>query len=206
MFLFVFCVSAFADPNGFYVGGNAGLIVPRDSTFKDSGSGDTNVSYHPGFSIGALGGYKFVNNIRVEGEIGYKNAMTDDAKQSDNPSRKYDSRVSATDLMANAFYDIKTPYTAGFTPYLGGGIGLAVLMTSDGTVNGTGRTIDRSNDTVFAYQAGGGVAYDITKNVTLDLGYRYFGTTEGTLKTSVGTTEKVDFSNHNVILGVRYNF
>jgi opacity protein-like surface antigen len=117
-------------------------------------------------------------------------------------------------MMANAYYDIKTPYTFGVNPYLGGGIGLAYLMTSEGTLPAFSneRLLKRDGDTVFAYQAAVGLAYDITPKVTLDLGYRYFGTTEGTFETdgSVnavnGPEAKMDFSSHNFIIGARYNF
>jgi opacity protein-like surface antigen len=200
------CVSAFAEPIGFYVGGNAGLIIPRDSTFKNSGSGDETVTFHNGYSISALSGYKFKNNFRLEGEFGYKNAKTHNVETSGNPTRGYSSTVSVANLMANAFYDVKTPLTLGVTPYLGGGIGLAALMTTSGSVSGVGKTIDRSEDAVFAYQIGGGVAYDITSKVTLDLGYRFFDTTEGSLNTSGSTRSKADFTSHNILLGVRYNF
>ncbi len=196
-----FAVPAFAE-SGPYLGVTAGITVPADGTFKDAG-GNVDIKYDAGYALGMSGGYSF-DALRVEGEIGYKAADT--RKAFTISSFSYKSTVSNLSFMANAFYDIKTPYTFGIVPYLGGGIGLSILGTTDGILNNTIRTMHRSDDAVFAYQVAVGAGYPVTKKLTLDLGYRYFGTTEATLNTSVNTTDKLSFASHNVLAGLRYNF
>jgi len=99
-------------------------------------------------------------------------------------------------LLLNGYWDI-VDYN-GFVPYLGGGIGLAFHnikdsaniiynMAGSNTTYGTAFSKTRSV-TSFAWMASAGVAYKITPNWTLDLGYRLisFGDT-GT--SSLGATQ-----------------
>lgn len=202
MFVIALATSAFATDSGPYVGVTAGASIPADGTFKDVG-GNVDVKYDAGYAIGVSAGYTF-NALRVEGEIGYKSADT--SKVFVTSSVDYESTISNLSFMANAFYDIKTPYTFGIVPYVGAGIGVSILETTDGIMNDTIRTIKKSNDTVFAYQVAVGAGYPVTKNITMDIGYRYFATTEATLKTSVATTDKISFESHNILAGIRYNF
>ena len=55
-------------------------------------------------------------------------------------------------------------------PYIGGGAGGAVSIVADSTGSDT--------DTVFAYQAKAGVAFQLNENVAIDLGYKFFATGE----------------------------
>lgn len=208
MFILMLSVSAFAADPVFYTGVNVGLSITGDSTYKDAGVPVT-VTYDTGYAFGAFGGYAFDNNVRAEVEIGYKSADTDKMKVS-NGAPKFDSTVSNLDFMLNAFYDIKTPYIFGITPYVGGGIGVAYLMTTDGTVSGVGgsaKLINDSGDAVFAYQVAIGAAYDVTPKIALDLSYRYFGTTDGVFESIAGAGDaKVTYDSHNIVAGLRYKF
>ena len=62
------------------------------------------------------------------------------------------------------------------TPYLGGGIGFAKLDIKDLFVAGIVRGDE--DDTVFAYQLAGGIAYDITEQIVTGLSYRFVATSE----------------------------
>jgi len=75
--------------------------------------------------------------------------------------------LGAVPLLANVVFRYEN--STKFVPYLGGGAGGAVSMVS---ATGT------DTDTVFAYQAKTGVAYQLTENVMLDLGYKFFSTAE----------------------------
>ncbi|MER8811104.1 outer membrane beta-barrel protein [Mesorhizobium australicum] len=105
----------------------------------------------------------------------------------------------AYSLMANGYADLGT--YVGITPYIGGGIGLAYnkYYKSIGAkdcvetpVNsaGTGGFFcddpagyDGQTDTAakfnFAYSIGAGLSYQVTKNVSVDLGYEYFSVPDG---------------------------
>ena len=92
---------------------------------------------------------------------------------------------SAGSLLANAYVDLGT--IAGFTPYLGAGVGATrvnwrdVRTTSscvDGAIacGSSGASSARNSgqdDWRFTYALMAGVAYQLAPNVKLDLGYRY---------------------------------
>jgi opacity protein-like surface antigen len=188
-------VPAFAATPGFFVGGNLGVMVPEDSTIHTR-SGDVDVSFNAGATVSVVGGYKFANGLRLEGELNSRSVDTDKAS-ANGRSLPYDSTISAFGLMTNIYYDINT--NSRFNPYIGGGIGLAYLETDDSIF------YRESGSTVFAYQLGAGLAYDITPRVTMDLGYRYYGTTTAEFEFT-GGSEKMSLNTHNFIIGARYNF
>ncbi|WP_352605731.1 outer membrane protein [Mesorhizobium sp. M0047] len=107
---------------------------------------------------------------------------------SDNASNKGYS------IMANGYVDLGT--YVGLTPYIGGGIGLAYnkyfrsigardcveTPTNSGGTGGffcddpagyEGQT-DSEGKFNLAYSIGAGLSYQVTKNVSVDLGYEYF--------------------------------
>jgi len=112
-------------------------------------------------------------------------------------------------LFFNAYYDFHTG--TPFTPYLGGGVGLAFINTRatnqgsammDITLPGWGPfpgtdpydswktstgSVTRTN---FAWNIGAGVAYNFTENIALDLGYRFVGL--GHVQTKTGSAMSMD--------------
>ena len=79
---------------------------------------------------------------------------------------KYKTQIHS--YMINAYYDFNTD--SAFTPYIGGGIGYAKTKLSETK----GRRGTKSNShTNFAWQIGGGIAYAVNDNVSIDVGYRY---------------------------------
>jgi opacity protein-like surface antigen len=96
-------------------------------------------------------------------------------------------RTSGTFLLANGYYDIDT--ATGITPYIGGGIGVALVSSElqlgsacSSCVVGNG--FDDSA-LVPAAQLGGGVRFALADPVTLDIGYRYKVAASSELATSV---------------------
>jgi len=107
--------------------------------------------------------------------------------------------------MANAYYDFKN--SSAFQPYVGAGIGLAVidindLRASDWDADEPAVNVD---DTVFAYQIMIGVAYAINQNIAIDLSYRYLGTSDPEFTDQDGDFD-YEFSEHNILVGLRYTF
>ncbi|AAR34097.1 outer membrane beta-barrel protein [Geobacter sulfurreducens] len=200
-----------ARPGG-YVSGFFGVSAASDAdvTSIDNQFGDVfndRVEYDPNIYVGGTGGYDF-GHFRLEGELSYKHAeissITDDTGFR---FRGVDGNLGALAFMANAFVDLhnNTPVT----PYFGGGIGFAVLSLSDTYGSDTsGRLLLYPEDdtTVFAYQAGGGVEIAINPSLSLDLGYRYFGTTKGTFDSDWITTTKLKYESHNGMVGFRVKF
>lgn len=101
-----------------------------------------------------------------------------------------DTELSATTLMANAYVDLGN--YAGFTPYVGAGIGGAHVTWNDvdndvscdaagNCLNGAGEDYNTFHDTShsgkdgwrFAWALHAGASYDLTQNLKIDAGYTY---------------------------------
>lgn len=103
-------------------------------------------------------------------------------------------------LMGNVYFDYLT--CTPWTPYVGAGIGYAWLKPV-AYVNGTKFNKSQYN---FAWQVMAGVAYDINSNWTVDLGYKYADL--GRVRKNWGDhhVSKLTLRDHEILLGIRYNF
>jgi len=179
-----------------YAGISAGLSMLEDSTLSDS-SGSVDLSFNTGYAVSGVVGYEFGNGLRLEGELNYRQADTDKVSVG-GLSASINSDVWSIGMMANAYYDFKN--SSIVTPYIGGGIGFANVNVGDGNVGGV-QVWSEDDDTVFAYQLAVGTGFDVTKELTVDLGYRYFATQDP----SFGLAD-AEYSSHNVMVGLRYRF
>ncbi len=103
-------------------------------------------------------------------------------------------------LMANVYFDYLT--CTPWTPYVGAGIGYAWLKPV--AHNEDGKALDKSQYN-FAWQVMAGVAYDINSNWTADLGYKYADL--GRVRKNFGFgVSKMTLRDHEIVLGIRYNF
>jgi opacity protein-like surface antigen len=95
-----------------------------------------------------------------------------------------------------------------FRPYAGGGVGFGRLSLDldDAT---TGTPVIDDHDWGFAWQLGVGVAFDVSSNMAIDVGYRYKRINNIELET-VATSTPVeidkDYASHNIIAGIRFSF
>ena len=199
---------------GPYVSGFVGASVPEDTDvtttdFFDSETFNDKVEFDPGIYAGGAAGFDF-GILRLEGELSYRysdmNAVTDqnNAIQFGN----VDGNLGAFAMMANAYVDLHngTP----ITPYVGGGMGFAVLSLSDtyGVAPG-GQVVHlypQGDETVFAYQVGAGLEIALNPMVSLDLGYRYFATDKASFSSDSFTTTDLKLESHNALVGVRVRF
>jgi opacity protein-like surface antigen len=109
-------------------------------------------------------------------------------------------------LLVNGFYDFRM-VSPTFVPYLGLGLGGA-RITAKGGEPTTGAFVDDST-MVFAYQLAAGLGYVVSKEITVDLGYKYFATAKPDFDFTAsfgGGKVKAEYASHNVFLGLRYNF
>ena len=197
---------------GGYVSAFIGVSAPRDSNVTGSdftgpaGSNPSfsdNVEFDTGINVGGTAGYDF-GMIRLEGELSYKqsdiSAITDkNGFQFGNP----DGDLSAFAMMANVFLDLHN--ASPVTPYLGAGIGFATLYLSDTFVS-SGLLYPSDTDTVFAWQAGGGVEIALNRQLSLDLGYRYFATDEGRFNSDPNISANLKMESHTGAVGLRVKF
>lgn len=118
-------------------------------------------------------------------------------------------------LMLNGYYDFKN--TTKFTPYLSAGLGVSriendistnpeMFNSSEHISTDTSEHISTDTNNNFAWTAGAGVAYQVTKDVALDLAYRYVDAGEIETSLSLDGATSADLISHDYSLGIRYNF
>ena len=183
-------------PKGLYIGAGLGASIPNDA--KITGPQTSTKAELDIFATGMLNvGYAYPNNLRSEVELGYR----------ENEVSKVGTATGSGDYstfnsMLNLYYDI--PGMGRFTPYLGIGGGMA-RVELDGVAPVGGSTISDS-DWMWAYQGIAGVGYQLTNNLGLFADYRYLDTTEGNFSTAAGRELGTDFTEHRVMVGLRWYF
>jgi opacity protein-like surface antigen len=129
-------------------------------------------------------------------------------------TNEYTADIESWVGLFNTYIDLGTWYCV--TPYIGGGIGFASVSVygyKDVNVPNLGVAYGQDNtQTNFAWAVYGGLAYDVTPSVTLDLAYRY--TDLGDAKTGrtfaydnstiAGPFVIEDITSHDVMLAVRW--
>ena len=110
-------------------------------------------------------------------------------------------------FMANVDYDFDTG--SRWVPYVGGGLGVAIISID--TETDTGRPLADDSDTVFAYQVGAGIGYEFPleegRSITVSLDWRYFATQDPTFTGQVtGGKFDVGISGHDIGIGIIYGF
>lgn len=168
---------------------------------------DDQVSFDPGIYTGGTFGYDF-GHVRLEGELSYRHANLDTVTSSaGNRFRSVDGNLGVFATMFNVFFDMHN--TSPVTPYVGGGLGFANVFLSETTgYNSAGQygiLYDQADDTVFAYQFGGGVDIALNKRFSLDLGYRYFLADKVRLEGD-WITSNLKFESHNALVGFKFKF
>jgi opacity protein-like surface antigen len=133
-----------------------------------------------------------------------------------------DTQVKSGTMLLNGYYDVGSRH--GFTPYIGAGVGLAMLNTSRQVVNSESATIcpavcgvapatvtstnsasSNAKTLSFAGMATVGVAYSLTQNTAIDVNYRYLfingqDITAGNSKVTLG-----DIGEHQLRAGLRWD-
>jgi opacity protein-like surface antigen len=190
-----------------YVALNVGASVVDDSR-EHYGPITTQYSYDAGHAISAALGVSLGDGYRVEVEVANQmNELTYGwAPGLSSDFNGVDNMVST--LMANAYKDFSI--SDKFSGYLSGGIGAAYnafdIRSYTQSLNGgawTQRNLTRHDDTVLAWQLGAGLGYDLTKEINLNVGWRYLSTAD---EFDFKPNSEVDFASNNVTAGIRYSF
>lgn len=113
-------------------------------------------------AISGAAGYKF-SDFRAEGEILYSKQDFDGAPAG------LSGGLSTFAIFANGYYDI--PTEGGFKPYVGVGLGLA-SNSLEGRIGNDSASLSGSS---LAYQLKVGVAYAVSDQFDLGLGFRLLG-------------------------------
>lgn len=189
-------LGAAAQSEGPYISGAVGGVIPRDSDIDGTGI-NVEAEFDPGYVGAAAIGTTF-GSWRAEGEVSYRDADVDDVSGAVNGS----GDVSGLGLMVNGFYDFNTG--SNWTPYVGAGFG-PMRLDVDGAAPIGGSQID-DDDWVLAGQAIGGVGYKFTNRLGMFADYRFLATTDADLTTAAGASVDADYSEHRLMIGLRWSF
>lgn len=153
--------------------------------------------------IGGGVGYKwewFRSDLTVD--YGFKTKFTSDSPI---PANDITARIDNVTGLWNVYGDLGTWW--GFTPYIGGGIGVAWLQTTGFHVGppsvNNAHTSAKWN---FAWAYMAGISYRVTGNYLIDLGYRHINMGDiETTPDSVGNSLNFKkLSSDEIRLGFRY--
>lgn len=176
---------------GPYIGAAGGVNFVHDGDLSVSGIGTVTAEYDTGFGFNASAGYNF-DPVRVEFEFGYKNADMDKLSGPGGSASVPDTEITVMSYMANAFFDFKV--NSPVTPYIGAGLGfINGELESQGT---------EEDDTQFGYQFIVGAAYNVNKNLAIDLSYRFQHAPSDFSQNGVD----MEYMSSSIMAGVRYNF
>lgn len=103
--------------------------------------------------------------------------------------------------MLNGYFDIPT-YTP-IRPYVGAGVGLARVKSRLAYL--ADDYVTKRRKTKVAYQLMAGIGYNVTKNWTLDVGYRWVDNGKTAWETTNGKAT-FDSTAHQLTMGLRYTF
>jgi opacity protein-like surface antigen len=191
-------------PN-WYVG-VSGSLTYVDDTNVTSGLGNAgDVSFDSGYGVSGAVGYTpgptgtLLDYARFEAEIGHRF----------NDTERFTSRGAVSNLsgelksysyMANAYFDFDTQTQV--SPYVGVGAGLATVSLEAPSL------AVNDDDSVFAYQfmAGLGWQPEFLLNTVLQVGYRYFGTSDPSFTNASGLTIEHEYGVHSMEAGARFRF
>lgn len=203
--------AAFADETT--IGLDATGLTPTDiiTDYKTGWAGGIAI----GHDYGALAGL----GMRAEVEFGYTRNEVGSDFITDLGATLSEDITFGTTTVAYGLVNGALDYAVGsFRPYVTGGIGYAY-----GSFNNQGATVDATisaatgvpvgdltamddSDWGFAWQVGAGVGYAVNDQMSLEFGYRYFGTENLDVVATDGTASTVDFRQHQALFGVRYSF
>ena len=195
-----------------YVSLTGGGNWQNDEDFFATAAGDTftfDSNSDTGFVIAGAVGYNLTSvapGLRVEAEVSYRQNSNDGTWLTSTgltSSGPLDFDHQATAVMANVWNDFDI---GGFRPYLGGGIGWADVELDGTFVGGTLPTLDVSDDG-FAWQLGAGVNFQVSPNVQLGVGYRYFQAPEVTVFAPFGpnaSSGEVEYESHAAVLSLTF--
>ena len=188
-------MTSMAVDNSFYIKANLGIGMALDSDIDNmpNNAGSAMITYDSGMLGSAAAGYDFAGPMRTDVEYIWQKNDVDTLLYKNQYGNFAEGDFTTQTLMVNGYYDIKTG--SPWTPYIGGGIGWAKL-----DLNTPGLPTSDYDDAI-AYQVIGGVAYDVTSQLSIDAQYRFMGTSDATISGA-----DYNLTTNNVVLGIGYSF
>lgn len=201
----LFCSQALAQHKGPYVGAFLGGNMLTTAKSSDN-QGTFNLTYNPALQGSAIVGWDLEPNSpigegRIELEYSHRGNRLDKAEFLQGKVGA-SGNLTADSLLLNSFGVFRD--RSRWAPYVGAGAGVARIAAGGLKVSGT----PLSDDTaiVFAYQAGVGIDLTLNNSFSLDLGYRFFGTSRPRFTEPDGLKFGTSYYSHSAVLGLRYGF
>ncbi|MCT8997947.1 outer membrane protein [Chelativorans intermedius] len=153
-----------------------------------------------GGSIGM--GYHFTDMLRADVNLAY---IGDDSFYHDDGVDFASAENRTLAAMVNGYVDLGT--FVGITPYVGAGAGLLYskqeLRVNSPTLGVAYAETDRQYE--FAYSLNAGVAYQLTRNVSVDVGYQYLSAPSAEYRDLASGAVKDGIDFHQLRVGLRYD-
>lgn len=199
---------------GLYLRGDLGLTA-----FRDDGAPDLSITgARRGFDddrfdrpvSGTLGlGYRLTDILRADITADLFDGRFEGTQETAGVSSRYRADLRGVGLMANAYVDLAT--VAGFTPYLGAGVGATYVDWQDVTARTGGAPVaggayEGDDSWRFTYALMAGASYDLTERLKLDIGYRYSDIARGDMFARAGEQARDEgLSRHEIRAGLRFS-
>ena len=190
--------------SGWYIRGDFGYRFNNIGSLE-GGRPVTDVKYPNSLGATFGAGYKY-HWFRADATFDYAPRVTARAASTfATPQPQYSTKLDARSLLANFYIDFGTWY--GVTPYVGAGVGVTYLRGRNYIDTELPMTQETSSGaTNLSWAAMGGVAYKVSPNWVVDVGYRYLDL--GDLPTTAGTvsdqTTWKRLSTQEVRIGLRF--
>jgi opacity protein-like surface antigen len=165
-----------------------------------------------GFIVGGAVGMslkQLMGGLRAEVEVAYRENQIDGSWTSNTTAPPgtggtLDIDHSTFSVLANLWYDVDV---GSISPYIGGGLGWADTEIEGTYLGAAGGPFSFSNSG-FAWQVGAGINFDVSPNIKLGVGYRYFEgpeVTVGSVNLPLNSaTGDVDSENHSAIVSLTF--
>ena len=166
---------AVAQGRPFYVGVFGGYTIPQDMTWHSKITGDTlNINVDNSGMIGFKFGYILPPVPMLALEFEYNHIFDHNYGPAQSSSG---FREAGDAYLDNFFFNLILRYPKGrIHPYVGGGIGWSYFNIHNLETFGGFTSVQDESATNFAWQALGGLDFEIVPSLSADITYRYFGT------------------------------
>ncbi|KKB96050.1 hypothetical protein SZ25_00865 [Candidatus Arcanobacter lacustris] len=136
------------------------------------------VNHSKGSILGGSVGYNATPEWRLAFSMNYmpKWRVTDQRTDTDNDTYFHQTYISSFAATIDSYYDINNFSFYNITPYIMGGVGLAINNIDDGELFENGNLVEsfyRNSNTNIAWKIGAGVTYKVNDALFLETGYSY---------------------------------
>jgi len=199
-----------------------GINFPSEGVFEDGVNRDSasilpvdNLSFpvvrnvdDSGYAISYAFGRRHSRKLRSEIEVAVRGNdinqffpfSIDNIGSSD--SEELDGSLRATSIMKNFIREFENE--SYFTPYVGFGIGISYIDVEFGEATSIGGAATfQQGETIFTYQAIGGVATKLTTNSDFIVEYRFLGTSEIEFD---GLADTLAYNTSNLFMGLAFEY